>query len=1096
MRIWLGANWKSLLIVLLIGFVGILFISGGRAIPAKAISGTLTWQGSYASATGQAPFFSGGNPPGWAPQQVSEDIVVTNVAISVTGMPWGASGDVCINLFRYANPSYPAITAGYSEVLCGHADLNAASGNPSWNINLAQTPLYMPRDTGINCYGNLSGVTQTQAEETQFRCDLSYQSYTPGGPRYRLFRLPYNDQVVDWYEGGGHLSVSYYKADPAFPLHVKGFNVFQAFGSNNWGSATPCLRQVTQNLAFVRQSCMNTISISPTTNYVSPPFFPLDWTITGTDMLTATCENSVNTPDSDCALFVLTEIPSVIVPSTENIVRDYKNVPHPFLEIWCAENVSHLGNSQYCSGQPTCSDQVKIANCIALYPAASCLATNTCLATNNAQFISQNVPTTMTAGQQYPVSIVMKNTGTNTWSTTGNNAGNYRIGSQNPQDNSNWGATRFPLSSVPVVPGQTTTVNFTVTAPSTPGTYNFQWRMNQATIEWFGDVSQNVAVNIVGATPTPTPPPGSQTITWSGGYTYDHPNSPLYSIPWISRVISSVEDVVITRITYDVTNIPVGTILEDCLFKWRTVAPTYPAMIGGYSDAPLCTEAYRKYSAEDWHVVHDLTNTPLFIPKDTTIAIGSNLHNAPSAQAAANTHVTYTITYQTYTGGPRFRTLRFPYADQSTHNTTTGENIPTTHYKSSQTFPLTVKGLDVFISTWNDEGQMTPCLRHLRPDGTEVRRICFPLQSTIGTNHTDPPILPLNWTLPVGDVLSATCPGFAPNGVDCALWALVEIPQSLAFNLENTFRDYGNVPAQTLLNYCTQNVHLLSFLPYYCNGQSTCSDQVKIANCIALYPVASCLAANTCLAVNNAQFISQNVPTTMTAGQQYPVSVTFKNTGTTTWSTTGGSAGNYRIGSQNPQDNNTWGATRFPLPVVDLPVLPGQTTMVNFTVNAPSTPGTYNFQWRMNQATVEWFGDTTQNVAIHVNAPPDTTPPSVSIIAPANGSDVSGIVTVTANATDNVGVSRVEFYVDGAVVEPSSDTASYSFSWDTRTVKNGDHALTARAYDTSGNTGISKEVVVTVTNATKAKSKDKFFFGGHRTVLSLALSYEALLRPS
>jgi hypothetical protein len=53
---------------------------------------------------------------------------------------------------------------------------------------------------------------------------------------------------------------------------------------------------------------------------------------------------------------------------------------------------------------------------------------------------------------------------------------------------------------------------------------------------------------------------------------------------------------------------------------------------------------------------------------------------------------------------------------------------------------------------------------------------------------------------------------------------------------------------------------------------------------------------------NAALFITQSVPTSMTAGQTYPVSVTMRNTGTMTWT----AAHLYRLGSQNPQDNTTW----------------------------------------------------------------------------------------------------------------------------------------------------------------------------------------------
>ncbi len=94
---------------------------------------------------------------------------------------------------------------------------------------------------------------------------------------------------------------------------------------------------------------------------------------------------------------------------------------------------------------------------------------------------------------------------------------------------------------------------------------------------------------------------------------------------------------------------------------------------------------------------------------------------------------------------------------------------------------------------------------------------------------------------------------------------------------------------------------------------------------------------------------------------------------------------------------------------------------------------------------------------------PDTTPPIVSITAPLNGATVSGTTSVTASASDNVGVSKVEFYLDGAL--QSTDTTSpYSWSWNTTTTTNGTHGLTAIAYDAAGNSGNSAAVSTTVTN--------------------------------
>jgi hypothetical protein len=86
-------------------------------------------------------------------------------------------------------------------------------------------------------------------------------------------------------------------------------------------------------------------------------------------------------------------------------------------------------------------------------------------------------------------------------------------------------------------------------------------------------------------------------------------------------------------------------------------------------------------------------------------------------------------------------------------------------------------------------------------------------------------------------------------------------------------------------------------------------------------------------------------------------------------------------------------------------------------------------------------------------APPkDTTPPQVSITSPQNGAEVSGTVIIQASATDNIRVSKVEFYIDGSKV--GEDTESpYTCDWDTTQYENVTHMLTAKAYDNVGNVG-------------------------------------------
>jgi hypothetical protein len=97
--------------------------------------------------------------------------------------------------------------------------------------------------------------------------------------------------------------------------------------------------------------------------------------------------------------------------------------------------------------------------------------------------------------------------------------------------------------------------------------------------------------------------------------------------------------------------------------------------------------------------------------------------------------------------------------------------------------------------------------------------------------------------------------------------------------------------------------------------------------------------------------------------------------------------------------------------------------------------------------------------------PPDTTPPTVSMTAPATGATVSGAVTVSATAADNVGVAGVQFLLDGAALGAEDTTAPYSISWTSTGAANGPHTLSARARDGAGNQTTSVLVNVTVSNA-------------------------------
>jgi hypothetical protein len=87
----------------------------------------------------------------------------------------------------------------------------------------------------------------------------------------------------------------------------------------------------------------------------------------------------------------------------------------------------------------------------------------------------------------------------------------------------------------------------------------------------------------------------------------------------------------------------------------------------------------------------------------------------------------------------------------------------------------------------------------------------------------------------------------------------------------------------------------------------------------------------------------------------------------------------------------------------------------------------------------------------------------VSVTSPGGGSTVSGAVTVSASASDNVGVTKVEFWLDGQL--RASDTSSpYALAWDSATAADGAHTWTALAFDAAGNVA-SASASFTVSNA-------------------------------
>jgi len=92
----------------------------------------------------------------------------------------------------------------------------------------------------------------------------------------------------------------------------------------------------------------------------------------------------------------------------------------------------------------------------------------------------------------------------------------------------------------------------------------------------------------------------------------------------------------------------------------------------------------------------------------------------------------------------------------------------------------------------------------------------------------------------------------------------------------------------------------------------------------------------------------------------------------------------------------------------------------------------------------------------------DVSSPIVILHSPEPGATLTGLATVSAAASDNGPIERLEFYVDGTL-RFSTTQAAYDWVLDSASLENGTHVLSVSAFDLAGNVG-SAAVSVTSSN--------------------------------
>lgn len=486
----------------------------------------------------------------------------------------------------------------------------------------------------------------------------------------------------------------------------------------------------------------------------------------------------------------------------------------------------------------------------------------------NSQFVSQSVPSQVNPGQVFVVTLSWFNNGTQTWD--GSNG--FTIRSQNPAGNTTWGGSQVNLAGLAWAPGQTAAIQLQVVAPATSGSYNFQWQTYQSGTGYFGQASTNVAIQV------------GQT----GGGATD-------GATFVSQTVSA------TMTAGQVSSVSV-TMQNSGTTTWS--AGTY--QLGSQNPQNNLTWGLNR------------VNLSSSVAPGSSATFTFNI----TAPAAAGT---YNFQWQMFNGSAFFGALTTNVA-VTVSGGGGGGGGPYDAAFVSQTVP----------------SSMTPGLSYnvavtMRNAGTQ------------------------SWTSSGGFSLSSQNP--AGNST----WGINRVSLNKLINPGSQYTIMFTVTApSTPGTYNFQWEMKRDASGYF--GQMSANVAVQVGTGGG--------------ATDGASFVSQSVPSSMTAGQLVPVSVTMLNSGSTTWQ-----AGTYFLGSLNPTGNTTWGLSQVSLPGS---VAPGASAAFNFNVTAPSSAGNYNFQWGMKHG-VSYFGAAGTNVVVSVSG------------GGGGGNDSSQYISQTVSAALNTG---------------------------------------------------------------------------------------------
>ncbi|MCV9385267.1 NBR1-Ig-like domain-containing protein [Reichenbachiella ulvae] len=622
---------------------------------------------------------------------------------------------------------------------------------------------------------------------------------------------------------------------------------------------------------------------------------------------------------------------------------------------------------------------------------------------NGASFVSQSIPSAMTPGDTVTVSVTMQNDGTSTWTE----ADLYKLGSQNPQDNNTWGLQRVHLDpSDQIAPGQSKIFTFDVIAPSNPGVYNFQWKMVQDNVEWFGPSSDNVTITVgngvsvdeldqklmmgyqgwffaegdgsgpnewrhwFNSTTAPTaaeigmdmwPDMSEYTQVYNTDMSYaDGSTAALFSshdlsttrihFQWMKDY--NIHGVYLQRFLGEVQDVRFFNARNNVLQNVMTAASEegrkFSIMydVSGVANADVYAQL-----VQDWEYLvntYDVANHPTYVQQESkpVVAIwGIGFKDRGLTPATFQSIIDYFHNQGAYVVGGVPSGWRDLSGDSDTNPAWAAV------YRSLDMIsPWTVgRYSSSNVDNWKTN-YIAPDLTECSNSGVDYMPVIWPGFSWLNIHGGTFNQHPRNG----GEFYWKQAYNAIDAGANFVYVAMFdEVDEGTAmFKIAETQADLPVGPQLVSLDQDGVSLPSDWYLKLADQTQRMLDGSIPLTSSIPISPNAS---------GNWAAFSSQNVPSSVGLGDTLTISISMTNSGNTTWTLADG----YYLGSENPRDNNTWGRTRVQLDGADS-IEPGDTKVFTFDVVAPTTSGVYNMQWAMLQDNVEWFGEASDNAIITV----------------------------------------------------------------------------------------------------------------------------------